>query len=439
MRILSLFFIFWLIWPGNEACAQAHTSTGPTDAEYGYLDQLYKYLHAHPELSFHEKETSRYLAKEMRELGFEVTENLGGYGVVAVMKNGNGPTVMVRADMDALPVQEETGLPYASTVRTRDESGKEVAVMHACGHDIHMTVWVGTARRLVADKKSWSGTLVFIAQPAEERSGGAKAMLAEGLFEKFPRPDYALALHTNSTLPAGTIGYCPGYAMANVDMLDITVYGQGGHGAYPHTTIDPVVLAARLVMDLQTLVSREVSPLEPAVVTVGSIHGGAKGNVIPNEVKLELTLRSYKMEVRNALIEKIERHCKGLAISAGLPEEKYPLVVVRDEFCPALYNDPALAQRLLPVFSKTLGTENVRLVSPVMGGEDFGRYGTTDPAVPIQLFWLGVVDPEKVAAADRGEIQLPSLHSSRFAPVPEPSIKTGIRTMYAAVRELLEE
>ena len=439
MRILALFFIFWLMCPGNVACAQASASADPVAADYSYLYDLYTYLHAHPELSFHEKETSRYLAKQMRELGFEVTENLGGYGVVAVMKNGKGPTVMVRADMDALPVQEETGLPYASTVMARDDLGNEVSVMHACGHDVHMTVWTGTARRLVADKKSWQGTLVFIAQPAEERSGGAKAMLADGLFEQFPRPDYALALHTNATLPAGAIGYCPGYAMANVDMLDITVYGQGGHGAYPHTTIDPVVLAARLVMDLQTIVSREVSPLEPAVVTVGSIHGGAKGNVIPNEVKLELTLRSYKMEVRNALIEKIERHCKGLAISAGLPKEKYPLVVVRDEFCPALYNDPALAQRLLPVFSKTLGAENVRQVSPVMGGEDFGRYGTTDPSVPIQLFWLGVVDPEKVAAADRGEIQLPSLHSSQFAPVPEPSIKTGIRAMYAAVRELLGE
>lgn len=436
MRILSTFLSIVLLLPIVQAPAQAQT-TDPVDTDYPYLGQLYEYLHTHPELSFYEKETSQYLAKEMRDLGFEVTENLGGYGVVAVLKNGKGPTVMVRADMDALPVPEETGLPYASTVKTKDETGKEVSVMHACGHDVHMTVWIGTARRLAETQKSWKGTLVFIAQPAEERSGGAKAMLAEGLFEKFPRPDYALALHTNATLPAGTIGYCPGYAMANVDMLDITVFGEGGHGAYPHTTKDPVVLAARLVMDLQTIVSREISPLEPAVVTVGSIHGGAKGNVIPNEVKLELTLRSYKMEVRNALIEKIERICKGLGMSAGLSEDKYPKVVVRDEFCPSLYNDPALAERLAPVFAGVLGEKQVRQVPAVMGGEDFGRYGKTDPTVPIHLFWLGVVDPQKVAAAERGEIQLPSLHSSQFAPVPEPSIKTGVRAMHAAVRELL--
>lgn len=436
MRI-SLSILLWLVcMHGLNVSAQ---SADPIDADYPYLDQLYKYLHANPELSFYEKETSKYLAKEMREIGFEVSENIGGYGVVAVLKNGKGPTVMVRTDTDGLPVLEETGLAYASKVITKDGMGKDVSVMHACGHDVHMTVWLGTARQLATTQKDWKGTLVFIAQPAEERSGGAKAMLKEGLFENYPQPDYALALHTNATLPAGTIGYCPGYAMANVDMLDITVYGEGGHGAYPHTTKDPVVLAARLILDFQTIVSREISPLKPAVVTVGSIHGGAKGNVIPNEVKLELTLRSYEMDVRNALIEKIERICKGVAISAGLPESMYPKVVVRDEFCPSLYNSPDLADRLVPVLTQTLGADHVREVSPVMGGEDFGRYGKTEEQVPIQLLWLGVVDPAKVAAAERGEIQLPSLHSSQYAPLPEPSIKTGIRVMTASVQKLLRE
>lgn len=407
--------------------------------DYPYLKALYEYYHAHPELSFHEQQTAARMAQELRELGFEVTERVGGTGVVGVLKNGEGPVILVRADMDALPVTEETGLPYASTVTTRDDSGQEVGVMHACGHDVHMTVWAGTARQLVEVKENWSGTIVFIGQPAEERGGGAKDMLADGLYERFPVPNFALALHCSATLPAGSIGYRSEYALANVDMMDITVKGEGGHGAYPHTTKDPVMLASRIVVALQTIVSREISPLEPAVVTVGSIHGGTKGNIIPNEVKLELTMRSYTDEVRQAIIEKIERICRGVAISAGLTPEQYPVLQLREEFTPAAYNNPALSARMQQAFVQALGEERVVEVDPVMAGEDFSRYGRTEEEVPCFIFWLGTVPPKDIAAAERGETILPSLHNSKFAPLPEPSIKTGVVAMTTAVLNLLKK
>ena len=372
--------------------------------DYAYLEDLYRHYHLHPELSFQEAATSKRMAEELRLLGFEVTERVGGYGVVGIMRNGEGPTVLVRADMDALPIVEDTGLPYASTVTTKDDAGNEVGVMHACGHDIHMTVWTGAARQLAERKDQWKGTLVFIGQPAEERGGGAKAMLADGLYTRFPIPDYAIALH----------------------------------GAYPHTTKDPVLLASRIVVALQTIVSRELSPLEPAVVTVGSIHGGTKGNVIPNQVQLELTLRSYTDEVRAAIIEKIKRICQGVAMSAGLQANQYPKVELRDEFTPATFNDPELAQRVQQVFTDALGKEHTLAVDPVMGGEDFGRYGRTEEKVPIFMFWLGAVAKEQMAAAERGALQLPSLHNSGFAPDPEPTITTGVVAMTAAVLDLLK-
>jgi len=405
--------------------------------DYTYLENLYKHCHRNPELSFYEKETSARMAAELRQIGFEVTEGVGGYGVVGVLRNGEGPTVLVRADMDALPIEEATGLPYASEVTTKDEAGMEVGVMHACGHDVHMTVWTGTARQLAERKDEWSGTLVFIGQPAEERAGGAKAMLNDGLYERFPVPDYALALHVNANLKAGTIGYCPEYALANVDMMDITVYGRGGHGAYPHTTIDPVTLASRMVLALQTVVSREISPLEPAVVTVGAIHGGTKGNVIPDQVELQLTLRSYTDEVRQAVIDKIKRICNGVAMSAGLPEAQYPKVRLRDETTPSTFNDPKLTDRLQKVFTVALGEQQVTAVPPVMGGEDFAMYSRTEEEVPGLLFWLGAVPAEKIAAAERGEIELPSLHNAGFAPDPQPTITNGVVAMTAAVLELL--
>ncbi len=407
------------------------------NGDINYLEELYLHYHQHPELSFYEIETAKRMAAELRQLGFVVTENFGGTGVVGVLKNGEGPTVMVRADMDALPVKEETGKSYASTVTTLDEEGKTVNVMHACGHDIHMTVWAGTARALVKMKNAWKGTLVFIGQPAEERSGGAKAMLKDGLYDKFPQPDYALALHVNASMPAGTVGYHAGYSLANVDMLDITVYGEGGHGAYPHTTKDPVVLSARIIMALQTIVSREISPLEPAVVTVGAIHGGTKGNVIPDEVKMQLTMRSYTDEVRQAILDKIARICKAEAMAAGLPEEKYPKLDLREEFTPSLYNDPVLTEKMAGVFREVLGPQNVLEAPPVMGGEDFGRYGRTEAKVPICMYWLGAVEPEKIDAAKKGEMNLPSLHSSKFAPDATPAIRAGVKSMTAGVLSLL--
>ncbi len=409
------------------------------DKELSYLFDLYKYLHANPELSYHEVNTAKRIAKELRALGFEVTEGVGGHGIVAILKNGDGPTVMVRTDLDALPVQEQTGLPYASKVRTTDDQGNEVYVMHACGHDMHMTSFVGTARVLSQLKDYWRGTLMMIGQPAEERGGGARAMLADGLFERFPRPNYALALHVSASLPAGTIGYREGYALANVDAVDITIRGAGGHGAYPHRTKDPIVLAAQTILALQTIVSREIAPIEPAVVTVGAIHGGTKHNIIPDEVHLQLTLRSYSDEVRNHTIEAIKRITRGLAMAAGVPEDRMPIVTVADEYTPATYNDPELTLRLAEVLKQSLGKSNVIHTEPVMGGEDFGRYGRVEPRIPICIFWLGTVDPAKIEESKKTGKPLPSLHSSLFAPVPEPSIRTGVKAMATSVLELLKK
>ena len=431
--IFSLFSLSLPAQPDPFSALRSHI-----DADYPYLHDLYIHCHTHPELSFYEFNTAQRMAEELRKAGYEVTEKVGGNGVVGVLKNGEGPTVLIRADMDALPIAEETGLPYASTVTTIDESGKSVGVMHACGHDVHMSVWVGTARAMASTRDQWKGTLLFIGQPAEERSGGSKEMLKDGLFERFPYPGYGLALHVNASLPAGAVGLCPGYAMANVDMVDITVHGKGGHGALPHQTIDPVVLSARIILALQTVVSRELPPSEPAVLTVGSIHGGSKGNVIPDEVKMELTLRSYTDEVRNAMIEKLVRICNGEAMAAGLPEELYPTIKVRDEYTPALYNDPALTERAGKAFAAAIGPENVVDIPPNMVGEDFGRFGRTEPRVPILQYWLGSVDPSKVEAARASGTGLPSLHSSKYTPLPEPTIKTGVLTMSAALLELLK-
>jgi hippurate hydrolase len=428
----SLLLIASLCLPGL-LCAQPKPMPA---SEQAYLQALYLHLHQHPELSFFEKETAARLAQELRSAGFEVSEGIGGYGIVGLLRNGPGPVLLVRTDLDGLPVSEETGLSYASTVRTTDAAGNRVGVMHACGHDLHMTVWTGAARWLAQNRQAWQGTLLFIGQPAEERGGGAKAMLAEGLYSRFPKPDYALALHTSASLPAGTLGLCPEYAMANVDMVDITVYGKGGHGAYPHTTQDPIVLSAQIILALQTIVSRETNPLDPAVVTVGSIQGGSKGNIIGDEVRMELTLRSYRDEVRNALIQKIERICRHTAQAAGIPEDRLPVVTVRDEHVPALYNNPVLTERIRQAFERNLGPERVKMVPPVMGGEDFSRYGSTPEDVPVLLFWLGAVDPQHVAEAAAGKRKLPSLHSPQFAPLTSPSIETGVSAMLAAVLEL---
>ena len=407
--------------------------------DYAYLVQLYKHLHSNPEISLQEEKTAKKLTGELTKLGFKVTNNIGGHGFVGVLKNGDGPTVMIRTDLDGLPVEENTGLDYASKARTIDPQGNDVGIMHACGHDVHMTVFVGTARMLTGLKDKWQGTLVMIGQPAEEIGAGAKSMLDAGLFEKFPRPDYCLALHSNSAIPAGKVGVCEGFALANVDFVDIKVRGKGGHGAYPHTTKDPVVLAAQIVLALQTIVSREIKPVEPAVVTVGSIHGGTKHNIIGDEVDLQLTLRSYSEAVRNQTIEAIKRICHGLAQAAGLSEEDFPIIKVRDGFTPATYNDPELTRHAAKVMRAALGDENVLTVEPVMGGEDFGRFGRVEPKIPIHIFWLGTVAPEKFEASLQSGQSLPSLHSNLFAPLPELTLKTGVKAMTASALSLFKK
>jgi hippurate hydrolase len=407
-------------------------------AELNSLVELYTHLHQHPELSFREKETAAKLVSELKPLGFEVTPNVGGHGFVAVMKNGAGPTVMVRTDLDALPVAENTGRPYASDVRTTDEYGNDVGVMHACGHDIHMTSFIGTARVLSKLKDQWSGTLVMIGQPAEERGAGAKAMLEDGLFTRFPRPDYVLGHHVDAALESGRIGYHAGYALANVDSVDITIRGVGGHGAYPHNTKDPIVIAAQVILALQTIVSREVRPIDSAVVTVGSIHGGAKHNVISDEVKLQLTVRSYTDEVRKQVLDAIRRITAGIARAAGVPAEREPTVsVLEEEYTPAMYNNPELVSRLLPVWTQMLGEDNVVERDAEMGGEDFSRYGREEPRIPIFMFRIGTIDAGRMQAAAKGGAPLASLHSALYWPVPDTSIEAGVKAMTAAVLELM--
>ena len=428
--------------------AQAQQSLDAmVDRELATLVSTYKMLHAAPELSHYEVKTSAFFAAQLRALGYEVTENVGkfvqpnwkGYGVVAVMKNGDGPTVLVRTDLDALPVEEKTGLPYASTVKTKNDAGQDVSVMHACGHDIHITNMLGTAKMLAQLKEQWRGTLVLIGQPAEETIDGAKAMLADGLYSKIPKPDFAIALHDNAELEAGKVAYCPGFALANSTSVEITIRGLGGHGSKPEATKDPIVVAAQTIVALQTIVSRENSPLDPAVVTVGSIHGGAKSNIIPDEVKLLLTVRSYKEEVRQHILASIARITKNIAAAAGIPEDRAPIVKVSDtEVTPATYNDPKLTERLAGTFEKTLGANNVVKWPPIMGSEDFGSFGL-DNQIPSCMFWLGAVEPAKVETSKKSGKPLPSLHSSLFEPLPEPTLRTGVKAMTAAVLELMKK
>ncbi len=416
--------------------ARAQAPHAEIGEDYVYLEQLYRHLHSHPELSYQEAETAKRIAAELRALGFAVTEGVGGHGVVAIMENGDGPTVMLRTDLDALPVAEQTGLPYASRVKAVEQTGQEVPVMHACGHDVHMTVLVGTARWLAAHRDRWSGRLMLIGQPAEERGAGARKMLEDGLFTRFPKPDYALALHVNAALPAGTVAYVPGYALANVDSVDITVHGIGGHGAYPQATKDPIVLASEIVLALQTIASREIDPQDPVVVTVGSIHGGAKHNIIPDRVDLQLTVRSYSDETRHKVLEAIRRIAVNMGRVAGLPDDLLPEVKIHEEeYTPATYNDPELTERLAAALSARFGPERVIRAKPVMGGEDFSRYGRA--GVKAVMLWLGAVDPDKWRLAQEGKLSLPSLHSPFFAPLPRPTITTGVETMVTSVLALM--
>ncbi len=420
------------------------------------LIAIYKQLHANPELSFKEAKSSAIMASELENLGFEVTtgvgqdwvtgkamrdvgevkSGVGGYGVVGVLRNGEGPTVLIRADMDALPLPEKTGFDFASEVVSETWTGVESPAMHACGHDIHMTSWIGTARRLAAARDQWSGTLVMIAQPAEEIGLGAQAMLADGLYTRFPKPDYNIALHVSAAAPAGTVVYTKGYAMANVDSVDIVVKGVGGHGAYPHTTRDPILIGAHIVTALQSLVSRNTNPQDSAVVTVGSFKAGAKHNIISDEATLLLTVRSYDDETRQMLLDGIERIAKAQAEAFGAPE---PEITIESDYTPSLFNDPVLAGRAMGAVAEAIGEGNVSEVAPVMGGEDFSQYGRTEEDIPGLLFWVGAVSPSRVAEAENGGLPLPSLHSPFFAPDYDPTIATGVEAMTAAALELFNE
>ena len=405
----------------------------------------YKALHAAPELSHREEKTSAFVAGELRKLGFTVTERIGkyqnaqwsGYGVVGVLKNGPGPTVLVRTELDALPVEEKTGVPYSSQVKTKNDAGVEVSVMHACGHDIHMTSFLGTAKMLSELKDKWRGTLVMLGQPAEETGDGANAMLRDDLYTRFPKPDYAIALHDKPELETGKVGYTPGYAMASATSIDIKIRGVGGHGSAPENTKDPIVTAAQVVMALQTIVSRENSPLDPAVVTVGSIHGGTRYNIIPDEVNLQLTVRTYKPEVRQRILTSIERIVKGVAMTMNIPEDRAPTVKV-SEGTNSTYNDPQLLERLAGAFKQALGEDNVVKVPPIMASEDFG-YFSLDQKIPATIFWLGASDPAKVKQSRESGVALPGLHSALFTPVPEPTLRTGVKAMTSAVLELMKK
>src|SRR2546423_1816795 len=444
---ISYLSLFGIACSATLALAQEMTVEKAAISELPSLLAIYKDIHSHPELSTREEKTAALVAKELRGAGCEVTENFGKYdnpnlkcyGVIGIMKNGTGPTIMVRTDLDALPVEEDTGLPYASKVTTKADDGREVHVMHACGHDAHMSAFIGTARALQRLKDQWSGTIMFIGQPAEETVGGARALLKAGLYNRFAKPDFALAFHDKADWQSRHIGITPRYTYANVDSVDVTVRGIGGHGAYPHKTKDPVVLAAEMINAWQTIASRENNPLDPIVVTVGSIHGGTKHNIIPDEAKMQLTVRTYKSEVRDRVLKAIDEIAKGIASAGGVPADRAPIVSVsKDQFTPATYNNPELTKRLVAVWKKSLGNENVEIVDPTMGGEDFSEYSLPDHSIPAVDFHIGAVEPAKIAEFKQAKKELPSLHSSKFAPVPEPTIRTGVLAMTAAVLDLLK-
>lgn len=419
--------------PGDDALREAIV------ADYtSYLRPLYEHFHANPELSLMEVQTAGRLAAELRAIGFEVTEQVGETGVVAVLQNGEGPTLMMRADMDGLPVEEASGVPYASTARGLNHFGIEQPIMHACAHDTHMTALVGAARQLVNMTDQWSGTLVLIGQPAEELGLGAVAMLDDGLYERFPVPDANISFHTFAATPTGQITYHPGYAMANVDTVDVYVQGRGGHGAYPHTTKDPIYLASQIVIALQGLMSREISPLDPGVVTVGAFNAGTKHNIIGPEAHLQLTVRSYSDEVRDHLLSGIQRIAEAQAASYGLTPEEYPRVEIEETYTPALYNNPGLASRAVAAMQTRFGIEAVAEVPPIMGGEDFSQYHRTEENVPTFMFWVGGTTQERLDSFTAQGIAIPSNHTPLFAPDdPQTTITQATEAMTAIALDFL--
>jgi amidohydrolase len=438
----GIFLLAWALGVGWPLAAQDELDQ-KIDGNIQDWVGTYKHLHENPELSTQEKETSAYLAAALKKFGYEVTDHFGdyaspdltSYGVVGVLKNGPGPTVYLRTELDALPVQEKTGLPYASHVTVK-RAGGDVGVMHACGHDLHMTVFLGTAKMLAETRNSWNGTVVMIGQPSEETVGGAAAMLRAGLFTKFPRPDYILALHDNATLAAGKVAWKEGTMLAGSDSVDITVRGYGGHGAAPHTTKDPILVASEMVVMLQSIVSREMNPLEPTVITVGSFHAGTKHNIIPDDAHLQLSVRTMTPVQRAKALDAIKRVANGVATAAGVPADLMPIVEFSKNNVPATTNDLALTKRVAAAIEKSLGKENVLPASPIMASEDFSLYALADARAATTMFWLGAVDPARIQdSADNGT-RLPSLHSSEFAPLPEPAIRTGVKAMTSAVQDL---
>lgn len=399
--------------------------------------ELYKWLHQNPELSGVEVETSARMGTELRDLGFEVTSGIGGYGVAGVLRNGSGPVLMLRTDMDALPVSEETGLEFASRKVMKNEQGENLPVMHACGHDLHMTVWLGTLRSLAELRRMWKGTILAVAQPSEETGKGARALIENGLFKRFPVPDMAMCYHVSPSLPAGVIGYCPGPAWAGSTSAGITISGIGGHGATPHKTIDPVVIAAETIMGIQTIVSRTINPVEPAVITVGSVHGGTKNNIIPDKVNLQLTIRFFSEEVHQQIMKSLVTLTNGIALSAGVPAEKMPEIVFGENQTPPLYNDPGLVTRAVAAMETMLGKENLLQVAPTTVSEDFGRYGKTEEKIPVSIFWLGTVSREAYDKSTREGTILPILHNSRYYPDFSLSYQTGVTAMTKTCIELL--
>ena len=436
---MNLSFVIALASAAISSTAGAAALSDAIRSDMPVLMELYRDLHAHPELSMQEVRTPAKLAPEMRKLGFDVTEHVGKSGLVAVMRNGPGPVLMLRADMDALPVKEQTGLPFASKATGKLPDGTVTPVMHACGHDTHIASWLGTARRLVAMKGQWSGTLVMILQSGEETGEGAKAMLADGLYTRFPKPNYVLAFHDSALLPAGVIGVTPGYTTASVDNVDINVRGVGGHGAAPQSTKDPIVLASRIVVALQTLVSREKNPLDPAVVTVGSFQSGIKHNVIPDEAKLQLTVRTYKPEVRKLLLDGIARIARGEAIAAGMPDDRMPVITLREtQYTPATFNSEKFANRQLELFARQFGAERTTVLPPHMVGEDVGRFWLDDKSVQGTLFWVGGVPKAKWDSVNGDTTKLPSLHSPFWAPDAEAVISTATEAMTISALDVLK-
>ncbi len=421
---IHLILAFWLSLMSHEGQNEDlnNNINQVVDENLPELIAIYKHLHKNPEISLQEEKTSAFLAAELRKLGLEVHERVGGYGVVGIFRNGDGPQILYRTDMDALPMYEKTGLPFASDKKAVFD-GIETGAMHSCGHDMHMTTWLGTARTMLALKEKWSGTLVIIGQPAEEIGYGAELMLGAGLYERFGVPDMGVALHVSPFLHIGKIAASEGYSMANAESVDITVYGVGSHGAVPHKSVDPIVLASMIVLEIQTIVSRNIDPLEHAVITVGALNSGTKHNIIPDVAELKLTIRTYKNEVRELIHKRLHEITRGIAISAGLTEDKYPQIIQDPGYTPANYNNPDLTRSIKASAANILGEGNVHEAAPMMVGEDFSRYGQTEHKVPTVMYWLGSVRPEVVITDE-----LPGLHSPYYYPDTEGTLSTGIKT-----------